>query len=232
MTIRVEGPGRDHLIQELRNLGATSDIAAGLSTVGLPIGPTEDIHIVVPTPWARGGAETYVLPFQYWVSGIESQWIIKACVGYTPGTTIDALISQYVDRRAWFREANVPRLLFSGKGCIVEEYIPFAAQDVLAGTENAQRLYAQLLDICEDVIHGGFRPISLLADARSRGNDIVLVDFGADLGPPGLLTISASENELVHTLCADVERIWGDRIMPGDFSADLADRVRKVRNDL
>ena len=94
-------------------------------------------------------------------------------------------MQEWLRRRTVLEESgiSVPRLYAVGSATLIEEYIPFSLKDAFnAGNQSQKKNIAgSLLQTYKELATLGFRP-RLMNDLRSRGDDVVLVDFGEDLG--------------------------------------------------
>lgn len=126
--------------------------------------------------WKRTG-ETYTTDF---FIGNE-HLIAKACTKFAPSETMD----EWLQRRQQLQTLGIktPELKARQGALIVEEYIPFTLRQAyeIANEATKQKLERQFVEMYGKVIDAGFRPGSL-HDVRSHGDDVVMVDFGEDLG--------------------------------------------------
>jgi hypothetical protein len=102
---------------------------------------------------------------------------------------LQQLSVEWVARRRLLEAEGVrtPRLYHVGRALVVEEFIP----EGLSGHLRNHRRRAGHL--CDQVIHyaatlqkHGFCPLSPFHGLRTDGRDVFAIDFGQDLGPPGL----------------------------------------------
>lgn len=144
-------------------------------------GATE-FTITTEQPWAMPGSESYTMQFTVSDANNDLQrFIAKACVKLP----IVPSLNDWISRRLLLGQHGiaVPRLYAVKRGILIEECIPYRLQDAyrVASPEVQASLRSQFTQIYNRVHELGFRPISM-HDARSRGDDVVLVDFGSDLG--------------------------------------------------
>lgn len=166
-----------------------ANVGAALTALGVLRRPVAEPNLEVLTDWHRGGAETYVLQFRVHTSYEDVQLALKACVAFSPGRSATEVANDWLTRRHALAKAGVstPRLFGASRGTLLEEWIPYDALDRIAtASEPARRGLLQqagfIIGTCGLL---GFRPVSL-ADWRSRGTDLVVIDFGQDLGPPNV----------------------------------------------
>jgi hypothetical protein len=145
--------------------------------------------------WERGGAETYI--FRFWVkveNCLEQGYIIKACVSLDFHQTLDEAIAELLARRNLLASngVRVPQLLFAGEGIIIEELIPWKLQEYMQRYKAQQHnLLRSMVDYAAVLAKLRFNPIDGFSDLMTNGSDIIPVDFGQDLGFPG---VSPSQN--------------------------------------
>lgn len=135
----------------------------------------------------RAGGETYVLDFvvkEKEAAGQEgTRCIMKACVKI-PCT---ATMQEWLDRRSAVKSAGVstPKLYFyDNHATIIEEFIPYTAAEAYALAESSDKavIVENLEKTYSALAEHGFDP-RVMHDLRSRGTDIVVIDYGEDLGP-------------------------------------------------
>ncbi len=180
---------------ELCDLAHEDDITAALHTLRLIGSAKEPYRIAVTQDWHAGGAETYILTFTVWQAGLERQYVMKACTAWAPGQRLGQISDSWLRRRTLLTELGVstPALIGTGAALLVEEYIPYEFLDALDDANERTRvlLLRALGRTAGLLVRAGFAPLST-HDWRSRGADVVLIDFGQDLGPPGLALGSES----------------------------------------
>src|SRR5207302_62735 len=85
---------------------------------------------------------------------------------------------------------SVPELFARGRGVLLEEHIPWLLREHVRSTtpddEHVPRLLAELYRLAVVLDELGFAPLSPFADLRTDGARVVVVDFGEDLGGPGM----------------------------------------------
>lgn len=179
-------------ICEIANVSHVSEALLALNVIdSLPV----QIRLQTVDDWYRAGAETYLYTFQVITPGREVHLALKACIAYAPGSSLTAILTTWLSRRRVLGEAGVstPRLFGVGKGVILEEFISHSLGQLLPFQAHADsQLISGLLAYAHVLDSAGFRPIAPFKDLRSRGNDVVAIDFGEDLGPP---TASSDRDE-------------------------------------
>lgn len=195
---------------ELRKVtGAASEAEALLA---LNIIPDFNITYQIRSDkdWTRGGAETYI--FRFWVSTPghgEKGYIIKACVSFNIALGIEGVINEWLSRRRLLSQSGVtvPNLVYAGHGVIIEELIPWELREYLRDKPQALgQLFPLMVDYAAVLSKWGFAPVDGFYDLRTRGMDVVVIDFGEDLGPPRL--IEGPNTNLFETLLKVLEQ-WG-----------------------
>jgi hypothetical protein len=148
-----------------------------LEEVGL-----SDVEII--NDWMQLGNETYLTDFvAHDSNGEDVHFVAKACIKYFPVETMD----EWIMRRELLVDSDVkvPILLTRQRALIIEEFIPYSFREAYAMADEEQKriLQQEFIDTYKRVSGAGFGPFSL-HDARSHGNDVLLVDMGEDIGAP------------------------------------------------
>jgi len=170
---------------ELNLLASQGDLADSLRVLGL-IGSGDAVaSLETVSDWHRSGAETYGLHFAVVTrSGQRREYFMKACVAFPVGISLAEIFAEWLSRRLVVQELGIgtPRLYGSGAATLVEEYIAYPLAEAFAFTPDRESLLRAVAATAARLVNGGFGPLSA-HDWRSRGDDVVLVDFGQDLGP-------------------------------------------------
>jgi hypothetical protein len=194
------------LERELCKLGKSTVFSEALHKLGLLNQPDNKFDFRKDDAWVQGGAETYT--YRFWIKedgGVDSGYIIKACVAFSPGTSIDNILQEWIRRRKLLADEGVstPFLVTYGNGVIIEELIPHTLREILIKAPIEQnKILKELSSLAGVFSNLGFAPINAFADLFSRGDDVVVVDFGQDLGPPNIFANPRPElfNEMVTQL--------------------------------
>lgn len=156
-------------------------------------------QIQVVNDWRPGGGETYISDFLVRKGEETRHLIAKACVKFFPKETME----EWLGRRSLLASHGVvvPDLLLVDGATIVEEFIPLSLKDAYRSAPgNDKQSIQKSFDFTYGQVRNlGFNPYSL-HDIRSHGNDVVMIDFGEDLGPSGLhpaTTLASSEAQFV-----------------------------------
>ena len=181
--------GQDWTLEkELIGLSGATSLPDALVSLNLISDVHSDFELSTVADWARSGSETYLFRFK-----VESpmgdfrNYVLKACVAYSPSLTLEAILDEWVDRRRLLQRlgVNVPRLHASGNGIILEEAIPYTLLERLKDSSADHSLLSHGLAEYIGILSGlGFAAVSPFFGLLSRGHDVVAVDFGADLGKP------------------------------------------------
>jgi len=195
---------------ELQKVAEVNGIATALHALGLISQPQAAYHLLGGNgKWVRGGAETYIFRFQVDEKGKGlKDVIIKACVAFAPGVSLSDILNQWVQRRSLLRANGVetPHLYKHGHGVLIEEYIPHSLPEALcSATSSREELLAGLAIYTAALSKLGFAPIGPFHDLRSRGHDVVAIDFGEDLGPVGAKT--ERQREMFEKLAAYIREL-------------------------
>jgi len=176
--------------RELMSLAGEQSAAPALKALKLIPSHSDRYSIGARVDWHRAGAETYQFQFHIDASpDFSAEYLLKACVAFSPARTLEDLLDAWLARRDLLARAgvSVPRLFAAGRGVILEEFIPYSLADVFEVPRDIDSRLWQGLAAYGGVLAAlGFRPIEAFADLRSRGDDVVAIDFGEDLGPPHL----------------------------------------------
>jgi hypothetical protein len=169
---------------ELCKLARVSNIDEALLSLSLI--SQEDAWFKLSTlqDWRRGGAETFTYMFEIRTERQAKRYVMKACVVFGAGP-LDVVVGEWVRRRRLLHGLGVvtPRLYVAASAVLIEDFVPLSIHEALQtarSEDRAKLLYA--LGHTAAVLHkAGFEPLSM-HDCRSDGTNVVLVDFGEDLG--------------------------------------------------
>lgn len=189
------------LERELCKVAKSTNVNDALYALGLLARRVAHFELIDST-WVRGGAETYLDRFQCIKRDDGSlDVLIKACTTFSTSTRLEEILLGWIERRELLAENSIttPTLYGWGSGVIIEEYVPFEVKTLLKKTlEPPQPILNDLAVYAATLSRLGFSPGDPFSDLRSHGNDVVVVDFGQDLGPPGELC--GSQPYLFHML--------------------------------
>lgn len=180
-------PSSWNIASELCAAAETQDLPDALINLGLVTAAEIPVELHCNSVWYRGGAETYLFDFEIRRNGLPvRRALIKACTPFPGGTSIEDTLSEWLSRRHLLEHHGVhtPRLHYAGRGVIVEEFIPHSLDRRLLTSPHRNSLLTELQRLSEIISDLGFKATAPFSDLRSRGTDVVMVDFGTDLGPP------------------------------------------------
>lgn len=170
-------------------MAGRDDLRSALIGLGLLGSRTTSYRTTVGSGWTKAGAETYILDFSVEEGGRQTRALFKACVALGSLGGVESELDEWIRRRRILAGAgiSVPYLYGRTPGTILEEYVPFELLETLGAVDAWQRrhLAAEMGQLAA-VIDRLMFPALSLDDLRSRGDDVVVVDFGEDLGPPAV----------------------------------------------
>ncbi len=158
---------------------------------------------------------------------IEAGYIIKTCITLDLARGIEGTLTKWIERRNLLASCgvSVPKLFYSGRGQIIEELIPWHLRERLSLKDaRAQKMLKPLAEYAGHLSRYGFFPIGAFEDLRSRGSDVVAVDFGSDLGSPGA---TAGGSSRIFEAMLTIIRKWRISLDPSMLS-DLRESFDKV----
>lgn len=206
--------------QEICRIAGCSTFSTALRELGILSWNVEQYSIRKdPQKWVRGGAETYVYKFEIEPKpGTTSMLIMKACVAFSVASPMDSILREWISRRNILAAAgaSVPRLYGYKNVVLIEEFIRYPIKQVLTNTSrgSCSLLLLKLAELAGIYSRLRFVPIDPFADLRSRGEDVVVIDFGEDLGPQRTELPESSE---VFTVLLKTLDVWGIQVDQGTF---------------
>jgi len=177
------------LEKELCGLAGTGSAVEALVSLGLVDEDSRQPRLEEVHGWIRGGAETFIYRFRVVDDLATRDVVLKAVVAFSMAKSLTQLGGEWLERRRLLEQDGIrtPRLYHAGRALIVEEFIPERLSSCL------ERKPAQALQLADQVIQyaaalekHAFRPVAPFHGLRTNGSDVFAVDFGQDLGPPGL----------------------------------------------
>jgi hypothetical protein len=169
------------------DMGSGGSLLESLRSLDVVDSEVSSFELVPEGGWMAGGAETYLFRFFVRTSSSEVRLLLKAVTAFGGGG-VGEIADEWVRRRLVLRGmgVSVPTLYAVQRATLLEEYIPYSLPEAIAlSGENETAVRAECVEMAAAVGRAGFRPVSLFYDARSRGSDVVMVDFGSDLGARG-----------------------------------------------
>ena len=175
--------------KNLCDLAGAKTVRHALSRMGLISRPLAEVVLEEVQGWRPGGAETYIYRFRIVTAKQNKDLIVKAVVAFSPATSLSELTSEWIRRRRHLERGGVrtPELYFSTGAYLIEDFIPYKLSDLLRSTlKNRTSICRQVLEFAGVLEKEGFRPIGAFDDLRTDGVNVFAVDFGEDIGPPGV----------------------------------------------
>jgi hypothetical protein len=177
------------LEQELCSLTGTSAVGEALARLGIVGEATPEPRLEEVQGWMRSGGETYIYRFRViTVDGVH-ELLLKAIVAFSLTCSLSEIGNEWVRRRRLLEQAGIrpPALYHAGRALLLEKYVPEKLSTFLnSGPAEARLLSDQVIRYAAVLEKHGFRPLSPFHSLRTDGANVFAVDFGQDLGPPGL----------------------------------------------
>ena len=178
------------LEKEICEIAKKNDIINALHHLGLLTCLTCEFDLLIEEDWKRGGAETYIYRFLVKQKDQAPQhYIVKACVSFHPSRTLSEIIDDWISKRILLEDyaVSAPKLVGKGSGLLIEEYIEYNFSEAIKNahkkpTKSFDQLLIQLSNYAAAIYKLGFSYVEPYNDLRSRGEDLVAIDFGQDLG--------------------------------------------------
>jgi hypothetical protein len=177
------------LEKELRGLVGASTTGEALYRLGLAADADDPARLEEIHAWRRGGAETYLYRFKVIGAAQEHNVLLKAVTAFSTARTLSELVDEWVCRRRLLAAGGVctPKCYFSGRALLVEQYIEEKlAHWLRRQPANSVALTDQVFALAGVMDRLGFSPVSAFDRLRTDGESVYIVDFGQDLGPPGV----------------------------------------------
>jgi hypothetical protein len=168
----------------LARSGAASLVDA-INTLGLLKESCRSVEVACECDWRPGGAETYIYNFSVTSPRESASFVLKSVTALNPIGSVGDLAEEWLSRRQRLEAVGVstPRFFGIHKATILEEFVPFSLSEAIESQPTgAAEFKGQCVLLAKQVARGGFLPRGLFRDLRSRGRDVVMIDFGADLG--------------------------------------------------
>ena len=177
------------LEKELRGLVDASTTGEALWRLGLASDPDDPPLLEETHAWRRGGPETYHYRFKVIGAAQEHNVLLKAVTAFSTARTLSELAEEWACRRRLLAAGGVctPKCYFSGRALLVEQYVEEKLAPWLRRQPaNTMELTDQVFALAAVMDRLGFAPISAFDRLRTDGESVYIVDFGQDLGPPGV----------------------------------------------
>lgn len=171
----------DHVTKELSEHRGNLDEPLWLNEVGVIESADTPYTIEDSSEWHCPGSESYIMDFTVATAKDRLRLIAKSCIKFAPLETVN----EWMGRRQTLKEnsISVPKLYSVHRATYIEEFIDLDLKTAVQNSEleNAKLLRDRFVWTYRQLFIAGFRPMSI-HDARSRGDDVVLIDYGSDLG--------------------------------------------------
>jgi hypothetical protein len=177
------------LEKELCGLVNATSTGEALWRLGLAEHPENPPLLEETHGWRRAGAETYIYRFKVISAERAHDVLLKAVTAFSTSRTLGELSNEWVCRRRLLAEAGVctPTLYFAGRAILVEQYVgEKLASWLRRKPSNSIQLTDQVFRLAAVMDRHGFLPVCAFNGLRTDGDRVYVVDFGQDLGPPGV----------------------------------------------
>lgn len=177
------------LEKELRGLVSARTTGEALWRLGLSSDPARPPHLEELHAWRRAGPETYHYRFKVIGAAQEHDVLLKAVTAFSTTQTLSELADEWLSRRRLLAAGGIctPKCYFSGRALLVEQYIEEKLGHCLRRQPaNSVELTDRVFALAGVMDRLGFAPISAFDGLRTDGESVYIVDFGQDLGPPGI----------------------------------------------
>jgi hypothetical protein len=205
---------------DLLVVSGEEDLKSALQSLGIVARDVGWCRVRELSDWARAGAETYTYEFMVESDLGARHLIAKACVALGPGSNVGEISEEWLRRRRALSDGGVatPKLYGVTSATMIEEYIPLTLVDAfrIAADQLKLRLCSELGRTLGIISRLGFLALSL-HDLRSRGTDVVVVDFGQDLGPAGVMP--PGQADLIHDVLTNLERNGVEQLAASELQA-------------
>lgn len=178
--------GKWSLEGELLKVSEKSNLKDALVSLKIIHRSEENISVKVMKDWHKSGSETYSLLFSVSSNDMFSELWMKACTPASFGVQIEQVMTKWVRRMGDIEKWNsvfVPKMYLANDGIIIQEHIPHSLLDVV-NVKTVKKIGDQCYSLIRCLSANNFLPTGIWHDLRSRLDDVVLVDFGEDLGEP------------------------------------------------
>lgn len=177
------------LEKELCGLAEANSVGAALWRLGLTEHAESAVRLEERHGWRRGGAETYVYRFKVISAETTRDVLLKAVTAFSTSRTLNEIADEWVHRRQLLAQGGIstPTLYFAGRALLVEQDVgEKLASWLRRSPSNSIQLTDQVFRLAAVIDRHGFAPMCVFNGLRTDGEAVYVVDFGQDLGPPGV----------------------------------------------
>lgn len=220
------------LEKELCTLAEAASVGEALCRLGILEERSAAPRIEEVQDWTRGGAETFIYRFRVMCPECAHDVLLKAIVAFSTARSLSELGGEWLERRRLMEREGIhtPRLYFAGRALVVEEFVAYELADVLGRKRgNTAHLVDQVMRYAAILEKHGFCPLSPFHSLRTDGRDVFVVDFGQDMGPPGVT--SGRGRRLMREAIRWLASVGGQAIDEGRARAVYAFHAAGVRNE-
>lgn len=194
---------------EIIEAAGAPDLSEALHVLGLCSESCGRCRVAQHTSWRRWGEETYGLKFAVeHANGATDQLVLKACVALGRLSGVSEVAATWHSRRTLLEShgVSVPHFVYLHKATFCEEFIPYSVVERFTTlSEHARNDMSLRLGNVAGVLTGLGFPALDVGDWRSRGSDVVLIDFGEDLGPQNL--VDSHNTSILSHVVEKLERV-------------------------
>lgn len=172
---------------ELLSLTATATRSEALEKLGIPATSTANVHIQTDRDWYQAGAETWVFVFSLVIDAKPlRKLILKACAPNFAPRPVAEICDDWFRTRQVLADAGIaaPHVVARQGPLWLEEFIEYDLKDAIARPSIRPSLARSIGATAGSLFRCGYVARSY-HDWRTDGVDVILVDFGSDIGKIG-----------------------------------------------
>ncbi|MGW8816393.1 hypothetical protein [Gordonia terrae] len=176
----------------------------------LGLAASSEFRVIEVADWYRAGSESFVYVFDLVSNDGVQRLLLKSFIsgsGDTAGGFADVLARR---KQISMAGLSTPTLYCAHRATVLEEFIPYSLREVLSRQDpgGIRPILHRIFETARVVDSLGYAPQGFLADVRSRGSDVVLVDFGSDFGSASVMSAESCIQQSVEYIAqfASVDR--------------------------
>jgi hypothetical protein len=137
--------------------------------------------------WTQEHPETFVYRFRIVMPRVTHEVLLKAIVAFSMTKSLVEIAGEWVARRRLLEGEGIgtSKLYYAKRAVLVEQFVCDKLSDHLKRCPT-ERLFDQLIKLAGILERHGFCPVSPFHGLKTDGRDVLVTDFGQDLGPPGV----------------------------------------------